>query len=578
MKSSGIGGQAVLEGVMMKNKTKYAVAVRKPDGEIAVEQGEHNSIMNKCKFFKLPIIRGVVSFVESMVLGVKMLTSSAAYFDEEEVKPGKFELWLQKKFGEKADKFIMGFTVFVSIVMALAIFMLLPLVVVSFIDEKVVPYEWKALIEGVLRVLIFLSYVVLISRMKDIRRVYMYHGAEHKTINCIEHGMAPTVENVRKCSRLHKRCGTSFLLFVMLISVVFFLVVRVETLWLRFVVRILFVPVIAGVSYEFIRLAGSTESKIIGVLSKPGLWLQGMTTKEPDDDMILVAVASVEAVFDWQAYLDENFGENSAQKQGKKSKKEEKKQAAPEVVPEIAAAEASAELKTPAKRGRKKEVVAEEAPVAVPLIAEEAKTEAVPAEEVPVEPKTPAKRGRKKAVVAEEPPVVEAPVAEEAKKEEVPAAEAPAEPKTPAKRGRKKAVVAEETPVAEAPVAEIAPNVEKTSKKVTPVAEEIPVTAAPAEEKHEEVDLASKFDFSFTPAKKVAEPDEETAKASRKRLAAKVSAADKAEEAGKGKSRIATPITRYDEDEEEEDEILRALDKYFVFEGEGTVMERSGDK
>lgn len=536
MKSSGIGGQAVLEGVMMKNKTKYAVAVRKPDGEIAVEQGEHNSIMNKCKFFKLPIIRGVVSFVESMVLGVKMLTSSAAYFDEEEVKPGKFELWLQKKFGEKADKFIMGFTVFVSIVMALAIFMLLPLVVVSFIDEKVVPYEWKALIEGVLRVLIFLSYVVLISRMKDIRRVYMYHGAEHKTINCIEHGMAPTVENVRKCSRLHKRCGTSFLLFVMLISVIFFLVVRVDTLWLRFVVRILFVPVIAGVSYEFIRLAGSTESKIIGVLSKPGLWLQGMTTKEPDDDMILVAVASVEAVFDWQAYLDENFGENSAQKQGGMSKKKEKKQVAPEAVPEIAAAE-----------------------------------------EVPAEPKAPAKRGRKKAVVTEEAPVAETPVAEEAKTEAVPAAEAPAEPKTPAKRGRKKAVVAEEAPVVEAPVAEVTPTVEKTPKKATPVAEEIPVAAAPAEEKPEEVDLASKFDFSLTPAKK-AEPDEAEAKASRKRLAAKVSAADKAEEAGKSKSRIATPITRYDEDEEEEDEILRALDKFFVFEGEGTVMERSGDK
>jgi len=506
MKSSGIGGQAVLEGVMMKNKSKYAVAVRKPDGEIAVEQGEHKSIMDKCKLFKLPIIRGVVSFVESMVLGVKMLTSSAAYFDEEEAKPGKFELWLQKKFGEKADKFIMGFTVFVSIVMAVAIFMLLPLVIVSFIDEKVVPYEWKALIEGVLRVLIFLSYVVLISRMKDIRRVYMYHGAEHKTINCIEKGMAPTVENVRKCSKLHKRCGTSFLLFVMLISVIFFLVVRVETLWLRFVVRILFVPVIAGISYEFIRLAGSTESKIIGVLSKPGLWLQGMTTKEPDDDMILVAVASVEAVFDWKAYLDENFDENGQPKQEKKSKKKkEKKQAA----------------KTEASE---------------PVAAEENKA----AEEMPVP-------------VVEEAPIAAAPMAEEA----------PAKPKTPAKKGRKKAVVAEETPVAE--------------EAVTPVEEATTVTPK-AEEKPEDVDLASKFDFSFTPAKKAAEPDEETAKANRKKLAAKVSAADKAEEAGKVKSKIATPITHYDEDEEEEDEILRALDKFFVFEGEGTVMERSGNK
>ncbi len=523
MKSSGIGGQAVLEGVMMKNKSKYAVAVRKPDGEIAVEQGEHKSVMDKCKIFKLPLIRGVVSFVESMVLGVKMLTSSAAYFDEEEAKPGKFELWLQKKFGEKADKFIMGFTVFVSIVMAVAIFMLLPLVIVSFIDEKVVPYEWKALIEGVLRVIIFLSYVVLISKMKDIRRVYMYHGAEHKTINCIEKGMAPTVENVRMCSKLHKRCGTSFLLFVMLISVIFFLVVRVETLWLRFVVRILFVPVIAGISYEFIRLAGSTESKIIGVLSKPGLWLQGLTTKEPDDDMILVAVASVEAVFDWQAYLDENFGESSRKKQGKKSKKKkEKKQAAPVKVPEIAAAE---EIK-----------IAEE-PVDVTPVAV---APATPAEEVPAEPKTPAKRGRKKAAVVEEAPVAELP--------------------------------AEEAPAAEKAAAEEAPE------EVAPVVEEAPIAAAPVEEKPEEVDLASKFDFSFVPAKKAAEPDEETAKASRKRLAAKVSAADKAEEAGKVANRVTTPIMRYDEDEEEEDEILRALDKFFVFEGEGTVMERSGDK
>lgn len=501
MKSSGIGGQAVLEGVMMKNKSKYAVAVRKPDGEIAVEQGVHKSIMEKCRFFKLPLIRGVVSFVESMVLGVKMLTSSAAYFDEEEAKPGKFEQWLQKKFGEKADKFIMGFTVFVSIMMAVAIFMLLPLVIVSFIDEKIVPYEWKALIEGVLRVIIFLSYVVLISRMKDIRRVYMYHGAEHKTINCIEKGMAPTVENVRKCSKLHKRCGTSFLLFVMLISVIFFLVVRVDTLWLRFAVRILFVPVIAGISYEFIRLAGSSESKIIGVLSKPGLWLQGLTTKEPDDDMILVAVASVEAVFDWQAYLDENFGGKSQKKQGKKSKqKKGKKQAAPVAVPEIAAAEESKVA---------------EGPVAVaPVVEEVAQAETAPAAE------------------------------EVAQAEMVP--------------------TAEEVPVA--PAAE-----------ETPMTEEIPA-AAPMEEKSEEVDLASKFDFSFVPAKKAEEPDEETAKASRKRLAAKVAAADKAEEAGKVASRVATPITRYNEDEEEEDEILRALDKFFVFEGEGTVMERSGDK
>ena len=442
MKSSGIGGQAVLEGVMMKNKSRYAVAVRKPDGEIAVEKGEVTSAIEKHKVLGLPIIRGVVNFVESLVLGVKMLTSSAEYFEDVEEEPGKFELWLRKKFGDKADKFIMGCTVFLSVVMAVAIFMLLPLAIVSFIDEEVVSYEWKTLIEGLLRVAIFLGYVVLISRLKDIKRVYMYHGAEHKTINCIEQGMAPTVQNVRECSRLHKRCGTSFLLFVMLISVIFFLVVRVETLWLRFVVRILFVPVIAGISYEFIRLAGSSESKIVGFLSKPGLWLQGLTTREPDDDMIRVAVASVEAVFDWQAYLDENFGKKIRKKNGKVKK-------------------------------------------------------------------------------------------------------APAE---------KAASVAETK-------SEVVENVTTdTSKQENPVAEE---------------DIVSKFDWSFPSAKKE-EPDEAAAKESRSRLVEKVSAADKAEEARK--AAMAERRANEAEDEEEEDEILRALNKFFVFEGEGTVMERSGNK
>jgi len=464
MKSSGIGGQAVLEGVMMKNKKNYAVAVRKPDGEIAVEKGEITSVTEKHKVLGMPIIRGVVNFVESLVLGVKMLTSSAEYFEDVEEEPGKFELWLRKKFGEKADKFIMGCTVFFSVVMAVAIFMLLPLAVVSFIDEEVISYEWKTLIEGLLRVAIFLGYVVLISRLKDIKRVYMYHGAEHKTINCIEHGMAPTVQNVRECSRLHKRCGTSFLLFVMLISVIFFLVVRVETLWLRFVVRILFVPVIAGISYEFIRLAGSSESKIVGFLSKPGLWLQGLTTREPDDDMIRVAVASVEAVFDWQAYIDENFGKKVRKKNGKVKK-------------------------TPAEK----------------------KSEEKKAEEKPV------KETSDKAVKqAETAATLEAAAPEKQK---------------------------------------------KTEQNVMPVKE------AEVEE------VAAKFDWSFPSAKKE-EPDEAAAKESRSRLVEKVSAADRAEAARKA----AMEARRDAEDEDEEDEILRALDKFFVFEGEGTVMERSGDQ
>ena len=525
MKSSGIGGQAVLEGVMMKNKKNYAVAVRKPDGEIVVEKGESNSLIEKHKFLGIPIVRGVVSFVESLVLGVKMLTSSAAYFDDAEEQPGKFELWLRKKFGEKADKFIMGFTVFMSVVLAVAIFMLLPLLIVSFIDDEVISYEWKTLIEGLLRVTIFLGYVFIISRLKDIKRVFMYHGAEHKTINCIEHGMAPTVENVRKCSRLHKRCGTSFLLFVMLISVIFFLLVRVDTLWLRFVVRILFVPVIAGISYEFIKLAGSSESKVVAVLSKPGLWLQGLTTKEPDDAMIEVAVASVEAVFDWQAYLEENFGENAAEasvKEQKEKKTVKKKRTDVPVVteaePELAAAEV------------KKEVVVEEKkPEEKPVKKTTKKTE--PKETVPEEKKAeekPAKKVVKKEVTAEE--------------------------KKPEKKSAKKP---EEKPVKKEAVAEEQKPEEK------PVVQEV-----------EEV--ASKFDWSFAPARKQ-EPDEAEAKESRSRLAAKVSAADKAEEAGKTAIKTSRPIVSEEEDEEEEDEILRALDKFFVFEGEGTVMERSGN-
>ena len=485
MKSSGIGGQAVLEGVMMKNKRDYAVAVRKPNGEIAVEKGEMISATEKYKVLGLPLIRGVVNFVESLVLGVKMLTSSAEYFDDVVEEPGKFELWLRKKFGEKADKFIMGGTVFLSVAMAIAIFMLLPLLIVSFIDENVISYEWKTLIEGLIRVAIFLGYVVLISRLKDIRRVFMYHGAEHKTINCIEHGMAPTVQNVRECSRFHKRCGTSFLLFVMLISVVFFLIVRVETLWLRFVVRILFVPVIAGISYEFIRLAGNSDSKFIGFLSKPGLWLQGLTTREPDDDMIRVAVASVEAVFDWQAYLDENFEKKLRKKNGKI-------------------------IKAPAGKSE-------------------------PAKET------------KKAV----------------KKTELP----------------KEEVQTKEEPVTEVQ-AVAAPEPEKKAEKVEKVAHEVAVTEEKVPQKTEPEDITAKFDWSFPAAKKEAkkeEPDEAAAKESRSRLVEKVAAADKAEKAGKAAQK-AVVNTRNAEDEEEEDDILRALDKFFVFEGEGTVMERSGDK
>lgn len=305
MKPSGIGGQAVIEGVMMKNQDKYAVAVRRPDQEIEVKVEEYESFANKHKVFKLPILRGILAFVESMKIGMKTLTYSASFY-EEEGESSKFEKNLDRISGGKAESIITGFTGFISVLLAIAIFILLP----TFLSQKLSKYVMsgviQALIEGIIRIAIFISYITLISQMKDIKRLFMYHGAEHKTINCIEQGYELTVEHVRAQSRQHKRCGTSFILIVMFFSILFFMFIRIDTFWLKSIVRILLVPIIAGISYEFIRLAGKSESKIVDVLSKPGLWLQGLTTREPDDSMIEVAIASVEAVFDWRAFLNEN--------------------------------------------------------------------------------------------------------------------------------------------------------------------------------------------------------------------------------------------------------------------------------
>ena len=310
MRYSGIGGQAVMEGVMMKNQDKYAVAVRKPDHEIVVEVSEYSGIMKDKKIKNMPIFRGVFNFIDSLVLGMKTLTFSASFFEEEEEVEKKKQLSeeerkKQEQKAKKQESAMMGGTVALSVVLAVGIFMLLPYYISTFFG-KVISSGWLvALLEGVIRLAVFVGYVAAISMMKDIRRVYMYHGAEHKCINCIEHGMELNVENVRKSSRLHKRCGTSFLLIVMLISIVFFMFIRVDSPVLKVVLRVLLVPVIAGVSYEFIRLAGRSDNAVVNLLSKPGLWLQGLTTREPDDEMIEVGIASVEAVFDWKPYVEE---------------------------------------------------------------------------------------------------------------------------------------------------------------------------------------------------------------------------------------------------------------------------------
>ncbi len=303
MRPSGIGGQAVLEGIMMKNKTQYSVAVRKPDGEIEVHTSVHEGIAKDHTWAKIPFVRGVVNFIDSLVLGMETLTYSASFYEEEEEeKPGRFETLLLKVFGEKAEKVVMGCTVAFSVVMAVAIFMILPYFISGFFRDYIVSNTLLAIIEGGIRLGLFVLYVVLISSMKDIRRVYMYHGAEHKCINCIERGRELNVKNVRNSSRYHSRCGTSFLFIVMIISIVFFIFIRVEAPALRVLYRILLIPVIAGVSYEFIRLAGRSENPLVSFLSLPGKGMQKLTTKEPDDDMIEVAIAAVEAVFDWKEF------------------------------------------------------------------------------------------------------------------------------------------------------------------------------------------------------------------------------------------------------------------------------------
>lgn len=305
---SGIGGQAVLEGVMMKNRDKYAVAVRKPNGEIDVEVEEYKGVCGDKKFAKLPFIRGVFAFIDSLILGMKVTTYSASFYEEEDEKPSKTEGKLEKLLGNKADDIMMTFTVILSVIIAVALFMLLPLFLSDLLGKYIRNASVIAIIEGLIRILIFIAYIAGISLMKDIKRLYMYHGAEHKCINCIEKGRPLTVKDVKRSSRQHKRCGTSFLLFVVLVSVIVFFFIRVDNMALKLILRIALVPVIAGISYEIIRLAGRSDNVLVRIISAPGMWMQKLTTKEPDEDMIEVAIASVEAVFDWKAYLKDTFG------------------------------------------------------------------------------------------------------------------------------------------------------------------------------------------------------------------------------------------------------------------------------
>ncbi|MFP3154135.1 DUF1385 domain-containing protein [Lachnospiraceae bacterium ZAX-1] len=322
MASSGIGGQAVMEGVMMKHKDRYAVAVRKADKEIIVETKDFRGICKNDTVKNIPIIRGVVNFIDSFVLGMSTLAFSASFFEEEdERKADELELDEQKANEQKADdlksdekkakaeKAVMGFTIFLSVLLAVGIFMVLPYGISLFFSKMITSATLLIVLEGVLRLLIFICYIFLISKMKEIQRVFMYHGAEHKCINCIEHGLALNLENVKSSSRQHKRCGTSFLFFVMIVSIIATMFIRVDSRVLRLLLRLAIIPLIAGISYEIIRLAGRSDNFFVNLISRPGLWMQKLTTLEPEDSMIEVGIASVEAVFDWREYLANNTKE-----------------------------------------------------------------------------------------------------------------------------------------------------------------------------------------------------------------------------------------------------------------------------
>ena len=295
MKTS-IGGQAVIEGVMMRGPKEYAVAVRKPDGEIAIEKSDVNSVIAKSKILKLPIIRGVISFFESLVVGMKCLMFSADFFDVEE-EPSKFDKWVDEKFGDKAKTFTIYFSVVIAILMSVGLFMLLPAFIAGLIFENEGTQRvWFNVVEGVVRIALFMGYIILISKMPNIQRVFQYHGAEHKTIFCYEAGEELTVENVKKHSRLHPRCGTSFLLIVMVMAIIIFSMVPSPNVWITLLQRLILIPLVAGLSYEIIKFAGRSENKVVCLLNKPGMWFQNFTTREPDDKQIFVAIEALKSV------------------------------------------------------------------------------------------------------------------------------------------------------------------------------------------------------------------------------------------------------------------------------------------
>lgn len=304
-KYTSIGGQALIEGIMMRGPKDIAIAVRKIDGEIVLKKDPIKALPD-IGFLKLPIVRGSVALVSSMVVGVKALTYSAEFFEVEGEAEGesKFEKWLYEKLGDKADNILVAISMVLAMFFAFGLFGVLPTVLTNFF-KSAIDNRWAlAAVEGVMKIVLFLSYILLISNMKDVKRVFQYHGAEHKTIHCFESGEELTIENVRKYSRLHPRCGTSFILFVLVISILIFSVISWNSILVRVGLKVVLFPVVAGLSYELLKWAGKSEGKFISAISYPGLMLQKLTTKEPDDEQIEIAIVAMEAVLIAETKMD----------------------------------------------------------------------------------------------------------------------------------------------------------------------------------------------------------------------------------------------------------------------------------
>ena len=298
---TSIGGQALIEGILMRGPEKQAVVVRSPEG-LVIQEEELKLVKDKYPILGLPFIRGSVTFLDSMFKGVKALMFSADYFPEEEnTEPSKFDKWLEEKLGnERMEKLVIAVAVVLSVCMSIGLFMLIPTTVASFVELFTDSVLVRNLVDAVLRIAIFMTYLALVSRMKDIRRVFSYHGAEHKSIHCYEAGLELTVENVRKQSKHHPRCGTSFLMVVIIVAILVntavFAVFPAPNLLVRILVQLLLLPIVVGIAYEFNRYVGAHDNPVTNFLAKPGMWMQNFTTYEPDDSMIEVAIEALTRV------------------------------------------------------------------------------------------------------------------------------------------------------------------------------------------------------------------------------------------------------------------------------------------